>query len=72
MPFGIYLKRFREATLKLKNVQVHILYTHTESLGHAISHNHIKPLHDKIQAIPNLKPIKNITQTKKSPRIGGS
>ena len=60
----LVFQKFREAGLKLKLSKCSFFKLQIEYLGHLISHKGIKPLPDKVQAILNLRPPKNITQTK--------
>ena len=60
----LVFQKFREAGLKLKLLKCSFFKSQIKYLGHLISHKGIKPLPDKVQAIVNLKPPENITQTK--------
>ena len=54
------LKRFQKASLKIKLSKYKFFKTHLSYLGHRISANGLEPLPEKLKAIRNLAPTRNV------------
>ena len=53
-------ERFQKASLKIKLSKCHFFKTHLHYLGHRISTNGLEPLPEKLEAIKNLAPMRNV------------
>ena len=55
-------EKFQTAGLKIKLSKCQLFKTHLHYLGHRISANGLEPLPEKLEAIKNLAPIRNINE----------
>ena len=55
-------ERFQKASLKIKLSKCQFFKTHLHYLGHRISANGLEPLPEKLKAIKNLPPTKNVDE----------
>ena len=55
-------KRFQKAGLKIKLSKCQFFKTHLHYLGHRISANRLQPLPEKLEAIKNLAPTRNMNE----------
>ena len=58
------LQRFQKAGLKIKLSKCQFFKTHLHYLGHRISANGLEPLPEKLEAIRNLAPTKNVDKAR--------
>ena len=59
---NIVFKKFQKAGLKIKLHKCQFFKSHLHYLGHRISANGLEPLPEKLEAIRNLAPAKNIDE----------
>ena len=59
---NIVFERFKKADLKIKLSKCQFFKTHLHYLGHRISANSLEPLPEKLEAIKNLTPTRNIDE----------
>ena len=59
---NIVFKKFQKVGLKIKLSKCQFFKTHLHYLGHRISANGLEPLPEKLEAIRNLAPAKNIDE----------
>ena len=59
---NIVFKRFQKAGLKIKLSKCQFFKTHLHYLGHRISANGLRPLPEKLRAIRNLAPTRNVDE----------
>ena len=59
---NIVFKKFQKAGLKIKLSKCQFFKTHLHYLGHRISANGLEPLPEKLQAIRNLTPARNVDE----------
>ena len=57
-------EKFQKAGLKIKLSKCQFFKTHLHYLGHRISANGLEPLPEKLEAIKNLAPTRNIDETR--------
>ena len=55
-------EKFQKASLKIKLSKCQFFKTHLHYLGHRISANRLEPLPEKLEAIKNLAPTRNIDE----------
>ena len=60
--FNIVFERFQKAGLKIKLSKCQFFKTHLHCLGHRISANGLEPLAEKLKAIRNLAPARNVDE----------
>ena len=59
---NIVFERFQKACLKIKLSKCQFCKTHLHYLGHRISANGLQPLPEKLEAIKNLAPTRNMDE----------
>ena len=59
---NIVFKKFQKAGLKIKLSKCQFFKTHLHYLGHRISANGLEPLPEKLEAIRNLAPTRNVDE----------
>ena len=59
---NIVFERFQKACLKIKLSKCQFFKTHLHYLGHRISANGLEPLPEKLKAIRNLAPTRNVDE----------
>ena len=55
-------EKFQKAGLKIKLSKCQLFKTHLHYLGHRISANELEPLPEKLEAIKNLAPTRNVDE----------
>ena len=55
-------EKFQKAGLKIKLSKCQFFKSHLHYLGHRISANGLKPLHEKLKAIKNIAPARNVKE----------
>ena len=64
-------EKFQKAGLKIKLSKCQCFKTHLHYLGHRISANRLEPLPEKLEAIKNLAPTRNVDQARQIPGLLG-
>ena len=59
---NVVFEKFQKASLKIKLSKCQFFRTHLHYLGHRISANSLKPLPEKLEAIRNLAPARNVDE----------
>ena len=59
---NVVFRKFQKAILKIKLSKCQFFKTHLHYIGHRISANGLEPLHEKLEAIRNLAPARNVDE----------